>query len=121
MEDGSLRRLSEAEQASMQPSRLTFSQGVQKLLAQERYSATAVIERMKEAIGIANDADLAWIMGASQQSLWNRKNRNSVPYREAVFVAYFWECSLTYLLTGEGKLREDGHKYQFNDVSLDDI
>ena len=79
-------------------------EAVDQLLAEERFSASAVIDRMKEAMGVDSDADLAWWFGTSPQSLSNKKGRNSVPYREAVFVAHWTRSSLTYILTGEGDL-----------------
>lgn len=104
LDDGSLRRRTPEEEMS---GRLTFSEAVDKLLSEDRFSATAVIERLKEAVGAETDAAFAWLTGISQQSLWNRKKRNSVPYREAVFIAAWSNCSLEYLITGEGSLQEE--------------
>lgn len=105
--DGSLRRLTEEEQQALSGPRYTFAEMVDEFLSEDRFSATAVIARMKEAIGQDTDAEFAWITGISQQSLTNRKARNSVPYREAIFISYWARCSLKYLLTGEGELTDD--------------
>ena len=103
--DGTLRCQSPEEEAARAArNHKTFPEAVDQLLAEERFSASAVIDRMKEAMGVDSDADLAWWFGTSPQSLWNKKSRNSVPYREAVFVAHWTRSSLTYILTGEGDL-----------------
>jgi hypothetical protein len=78
----------------------TFSQAVDATLSDDQFSAVAVFGRMKEALGADTDAELAWIMGTSPQSLSNRRKRNSVPYREAVYVSLLARVSLDYLLTG---------------------
>jgi hypothetical protein len=103
--DGTLRRQSPEEQAARAArNRKTFPEAVDQLLGEERFSASAVIDRMKEAMGVESDADLAWWFGTSPQSLWNKKSRNSVPYREAIFIANWTRSSLKYILTGEGDL-----------------
>lgn len=103
--DGTLRKLSPEEQAERAArNRKTFPEAVDQLLAEERFSATAVIERMKEAMGLESDADLAWWFGVSPQSLWNKKARNSVPYREAIYIATWTRSSIEYILTGVGEL-----------------
>ena len=103
--DGTLRRLSPEEQAERSArNRKTFPEAVDQLLAEERFSASAVIDRMKEAMGVDSDADLAWWFGMSPQSMWNKKSRNSVPYREAIFIANWTRSSLQYILTGDGDL-----------------
>lgn len=82
--------------------RESFGDAVNTTLDDEQLSAAAVIDRLKEVLGADSDAELAWIFGTSPQSLSNRRARNSVPYREAIYVA-LWACvSLDYLLTGRG-------------------
>ena len=96
------------ERAPTSPGRKTFSDAVENtFLRNPELRAAAVFERIKEALGCESDAELAWIFGTSPQSLWNRKNKNSVPFREAVFVSLWAHVSLDYLLTGRGVLRED--------------
>jgi Bacteriophage CI repressor helix-turn-helix domain len=102
--DGTLRRQSpEEEQAALQRDRRTFAEQVDETLKVEQLGAPAVFDRIKEVLGIDSDAEIAWLLGISPQSLWNRKKRNAVPYREAVFVSLWSGASLDYLLAG----RED--------------
>ena len=82
---------------------MNFDQAVDEALSEERFSAVAVFDRIREALGCESDAALAWIFGTSPQNISNRKKRNSVPYREAVFVSLWAGAPLEYLLTGEGK------------------
>lgn len=101
--DGSLHRLTpdEEESLSARGGRKTFAEAVDQTLADERLSANAVFDRLKTALGADSDAELAWIFGVSPASLSNRRRRNSVPYREAVFVALWARVSLDFLLTGQ--------------------
>jgi len=82
-----------------------FSVAVAKFNSAPELSASAVIDRLKEALGADSDAELAWLFGTSPQSLSNRRSRNSVPYREAVYVSRWAKVSLDYLLTGAGRPR----------------
>ena len=84
--------------------RSDFHDAVNLHHADPRLAAGAVYDRLKEAMGLTSGADLAWRMGVSPQSLGNKKRRNSVPYREAIFVAEKTGSSLEYLLTGTGTL-----------------
>lgn len=86
--------------------RLNFDQAVDETLRDERYSASAVFDRMREALGCESDAALAWVFGTSPQNISNRRKRNSVPYREAIYVAIWSKSSLEYILTGVGKLED---------------
>ena len=67
----------------------------------EHHRAPAVFDRIKECLGMASDAELAWWFGTTPQSISNRKRRNSVPYAEAIYIAAWANESLDYLLTGE--------------------
>ena len=62
-----------------------------------------MFDRIKEVLGLSKDAELAWVFGISPQSLWNRKSNNSVPFKEAIFIAHIADVSLEYLLTGQVK------------------
>ena len=62
-----------------------------------------MFDRMKEALGCETDAGLAWWPGTSPQSLSNRRPANSVPYREATFIACRSRLSLKYLLTADSE------------------
>lgn len=80
--------------------RKTFAEAVDQTLADDRFSAGAVFDRIKETIGCESDAQLAWWFGTSPQSISNRRKRNAVPYREAVFMALWAKVPLDYLLLG---------------------
>jgi hypothetical protein len=85
--------------------RKSFADAVDSALADQQLSASSVIDRIREALGCDSDTELAWIFGTSPQHIWNRRNRNTVPYREALFVSLWAKVSLEYLLTGRGSLR----------------
>jgi len=84
--------------------RAYFKGVMEEVLGEERFSAAAVFERIKKALGCKSDAELAWYIGVSPQDVWNRKNRNVVPYKEAVLVAVQGSVSLDWILTGEGPI-----------------
>ena len=109
--DGSLRRRSKGEEEAdlARRKRQSFSEAVDDLFVREdeKLSASAVFDRLREALGADSDSELAWIFGMSPQSLANKRRRNSQPYREAVFVSLWANVSLDYLLTGRGSLRSD--------------
>jgi hypothetical protein len=92
---------------SLAAGRKTFSAAVAETLEADRYRAAAVFERIKKTLGCDSDAELAWIFGTSPQHISNRKKRNSVPFREAVYVALWAGVSIDYLLTGEQSLQRD--------------
>ena len=104
--DGSLHRLTAEEEARRHArQRKSFSEAVDETLAQDQLSATAVLDRIKETLGCETDAELADVFGVSPQSVSNRRVRNFVPYREAIFVAMWAGVSIDYLLTGERTLQ----------------
>ncbi|MET2831229.1 helix-turn-helix domain-containing protein [Mesorhizobium shangrilense] len=72
----------------------------------EHLNASSVFDRIEEAMGCETDAELAWWLGTSRQSLSNRRRANSVPYREAIFVARWSRLSLEYLLNGDSESAE---------------
>jgi hypothetical protein len=87
--------------------RKSFADAVDRALEDQRFSASAVIDRIREALGCDSDTELAWIFGTSPQHIWNRRNRNTVPYREALFVALWADVSLDYILTGRGRMKTE--------------
>ncbi|HML92219.1 helix-turn-helix domain-containing protein [Methyloceanibacter sp.] len=99
-----MRRLTyDEEQAeALTRGRKTFAEAVDDTLKSNPcLSGAAVFDRIKDALGCDTDAELAWVLGTSPQSLWNRKKRNAVPYREAVYVSLVANISLDYLLLGK--------------------
>lgn len=101
--DGTLERLLDG--LPLKEGRRTFSDAVDTLLSEKRFSASEVFDRIKKSLGCDSDAELAWILGTSPQNISNRRKRNSVPYREALFLSAWANVSLDYLLIGEGEIR----------------
>lgn len=101
--DGTLHRLTPEEEQERQRAAgyKTFAEAVDETLAQQHLNAAAVFDRIKETLGCDSDAELAHHFGTTSQNIWNRRNRNSVPYREAVFVSILVDVTLDYLLTGQ--------------------
>jgi hypothetical protein len=69
----------------------------------ERYSASAVIDRMKEAFSVESDAALAEALRTTRQNVSKWKSRNAIPYAEAVFTSILRGVSLDYLLAGNSE------------------
>lgn len=84
---------------------LSFSAAVDQTMADEKLAAIAVIDRLKDTLGCDSDTELAWVLSTSRQNIWKWRNRNSVPYREVVFISLWAGISLEYLLTGRGPRR----------------
>jgi hypothetical protein len=100
--DGGLRRLTPAEEDRLSDkSRQNFNELMEATLAGENFSAAAVFDRLRDALGCESDAALAWVLGTTPQGISNRRRRNTVPFREAVFVAEWRGLPLDYLLTGK--------------------
>lgn len=70
----------------------------------ERFSASAVIERMKEAFSVETDAALADALRTTRQNVSKWKSRNAIPYAEAVFTSISQGVSLDYLLAGNSEV-----------------
>ena len=86
---------------SLASARKSFAESVDELHKDPALRASAVIDRIKQVLGCDSDAELAWVFGSSPQSISNRRKRNSIPYREAVYVALWANASLAFLLTGQ--------------------
>jgi phage repressor protein C with HTH and peptisase S24 domain len=70
--------------------------------------AKSVIARMAKAEGVTSDTDLAEKIGIARNTIASWKNRNSVPYEQAVAVAERKNCSLDWLLIGHGPMQRGG-------------
>ena len=66
------------------------------------HSADAVVERMRDVMGVANDAQLGRALGLRESAPGNWRARNSVPYRQCVEIAADRGVSLDWLLLGRG-------------------
>jgi hypothetical protein len=62
--------------------------------------ANAVINRVKVALGVGSDAELARVRAINPQTLSNWRSRGSVPYSLAVDVAVETGQSLDFILMG---------------------
>lgn len=67
-----------------------------------RLGARAVVNRLREALGVSSDTELADALRTSRQNVSKWRARGSVPYAEAVYVSLSKGISLDYLLTGAG-------------------
>lgn len=64
-----------------------------------------VIERLKLALNVTTQADVAKAMGMSTGDLANRKKRNKIPHDRIYEVASSRNVSLDWLLTGKGFMK----------------
>lgn len=92
-------------QGDLTKERKGFASAIESAQQDEMLSASAVIDRIKEVFGCDSDAELAWVMATTRQNIWKWRNRNSVPYREATFLAEWGTVSLDYLLMGRGPIQ----------------
>lgn len=67
---------------------------------EDNLSAGAVLERMKEVAKLESDSELADWLKVSRSAISKWRNRNTVPYSEAVMLALFNNSSLDYILAG---------------------
>lgn len=66
-----------------------------------KIDAGDVIGRIKEALEISNDSDLAHYFGISKSTISGWRKRNRVPYEEAVLAARASHSHLDWIITGE--------------------
>lgn len=63
-------------------------------------TADAVIGRLKLALGVRTDAEIAELLGVARNTIANWRQRNSVPYEECLRVALNSKFTMDFLLTG---------------------
>ena len=68
-------------------------------------STSEIIERLKQARSLPNDADLARDMGVLPKKLAVWKLRNTVPLNELITYCRQYNFNLEAVLTGEGQLQ----------------
>jgi hypothetical protein len=66
----------------------------------DRFSASSVIDRLKEVLEVQTDAGLAAILDVQRTNISQMRSRNSVPYEAAVWASATRGVSLDYILTG---------------------
>ncbi|WP_342595495.1 S24 family peptidase [Salinicola lusitanus] len=64
--------------------------------------AGGILERMKAALNLSSDKEVAEYFGVSPTSVHNWRRRGSVPYDECVSLAIAKKISLEWLILGEG-------------------
>lgn len=69
--------------------------------------ADAVIDRLREALGCASDADLVRALDLTAGAVANWRKRATVPYSHCVAAARAQDWSLDWLLLGRGPRRHD--------------
>ncbi|MGX7745906.1 helix-turn-helix domain-containing protein [Rhodopseudomonas parapalustris] len=66
----------------------------------DRFSASAVIDRLKEVLEVDTDMGLAAILDVCKTNISQMRSRNSVPYEAAVWASATRGVPLDYILTG---------------------
>lgn len=64
-----------------------------------------VLERMREALGVKNDVELADALGVSKSTISSWKKRGAVPLEKCLAVSQATMCSLEVILHGSGGVR----------------
>ncbi len=64
------------------------------------YDAAAIIERIKDALGVTRDADLARALGRSKTTLSGWRHRNAVPFEVCILACERTGCPLDWLVLG---------------------
>lgn len=79
-----------------------------KRLEETEPSATAIIERLKAAIDISTDAELAALLGCSRTTISNWRSRNTVPLGRLRRLCKERGVPVDYLLSGRLGWEADG-------------
>ncbi|WP_082856573.1 S24 family peptidase [Marinomonas atlantica] len=66
-----------------------------------------VIERMIEAAGVKNSAELARLFNTSSSTVTNWKKRDTIPYKEVYELSRQCGVSMDWILTGQGDQQEE--------------
>ncbi len=66
-----------------------------------------IISRLKTAINVSNDADLAGRMDMKPNTFSNRKKAGSLPYEEIIRIADSENVNINWLFTGQGSVHRD--------------
>lgn len=71
----------------------------------------SVISRLRSVYKVSNNRELANVFGLSPSNVSNWKLRNTIPYKEVCETAIQEGISISWLLTGEGEVKEGGAEY----------
>jgi Bacteriophage CI repressor helix-turn-helix domain. len=66
-----------------------------------------IIPRLKTAINVSNDADLAGRMGMKPNTFSNRKKSGSLPYEEIIRIADSENVNINWIFSGQGSMYRD--------------
>lgn len=81
----------------------------------EKTEVAAIVDRMKLAVGVQRDKDLAEYLGSSRSGPAVWKSRGSIPIAECIKIALDKSCSLDWLLLGRGGFTTDDVKSVITD------
>ena len=76
-------------------------------------SASRVVDRLREVLGCASDADLARALGVQPSTPGNWRSRGSVPYAQAAAIATQRGISLDWLLLGQDRPALQDHRAEY--------
>lgn len=85
-------------------------------MVSEKYNCLAILNRMKDALGVERDKDVAEYFGVNQQLVYNWKSRGTVPLDQCIRLREEKGISLDWLLLGIG---EDGFDPEYQSVAQD--
>lgn len=68
-------------------------------------TADAILDRMREVLGVANDSELARVLGTTRMNVHKWRRRDTRPYPICLQMADDHGVSLDWLLTGAGEMR----------------
>lgn len=74
------------------------------------YSKPLILNRLKEALNITKDTDLACLLGVSKSTLSNWVSRNSIDYDKVFSLCE--HISIDWLLTGQGNMLRNTEHFE---------
>lgn len=74
------------------------------------YSKPLILNRLKEALNITKDTDLACLLGISKSTLSNWVSRNSIDYDKVFSLCE--HISIDWLLTGQGNMLRNTEHFE---------
>lgn len=70
----------------------------------DEFQSGPIIDRMREAVGVKKDADLAVVLNVAPGTIATWRKRNSVPYEHCLSLSVNHGVSLNWLLLGYGEM-----------------
>jgi hypothetical protein len=81
---------------------ITIYEFARDLYMKNEFNFEEVVSRLKLAVNINNDADLASRMGMKPNTFSNRKKAGSLPYEEIIRLADSENVNINWLFSGQG-------------------